>query len=207
MISIQEMRAMEKKANEIGIDYSIMMENAGANVARIVNEFRKLKGKNVLVFCGTGNNAGDGLVFARHALLYGAKVFVYFVKGSELLRSDITRRNFRILNSLKSLKKPIKFYVGKFPETRMDVLVDAMLGTGLKNVVDKEYEEAIRKFNEMKGFKISIDCPSGIDCDTGKTMGICVKPDLTITFYDQKKGLTKKNSGKIVVADIGFPRL
>ena len=207
MVSVKNIREVEKKAVEMGISEAIMMENAGANVARILNEKIGLNGKKVLVFCGTGNNAGDGLVFARHSLIHGAKVDVYFVKDPEVLRSETTRRNFGILGNLKSLKKPVKFYVEKIPGIKHDILVDALLGTGLKDVVSEEYVKVIEKFNESKGFKVSIDCPSGVNSDTGKAMGSAVKPDMTITFYGRKKGLNSKNSGKVITADIGIPKI
>jgi hydroxyethylthiazole kinase-like uncharacterized protein yjeF len=207
MASIKRIREIEKKAEEMGISEEIMMENAGANVARILNGKIGLKGKKILVFCGTGNNAGDGLVFARHSLIYGAKVSVYFIKDPKILRSDITRKNFGILGNIKSLRKPVKFYVKKIPKARYDILVDALLGTGLKETVSEEYKKAIEKFNSMKGFKVSIDCPSGIQTDTGKMMGSAVKPDLTITLHERKKGLNPKNSGKIIIADIGIPEI
>ncbi len=207
MISVEKIRQIESKAKEIGISEDIMMENAGANAARIVNKKVGLKNKKVLIFCGTGNNGGDGLVFARHALIYGAEVLIFFVKNPSLLRSESARKNYAILNSLKCLKKPIKFYIGKIPNISADILVDALIGTGLKNIIKEDYAEVIKKFNKMKGFKVSIDCPSGIDSDTGKVMGISVKPDLTVTFYEKKKGMNKKNSGTIAVAHIGFPKI
>jgi hydroxyethylthiazole kinase-like uncharacterized protein yjeF len=207
MISVKKMREMEKKAEEMGISEEIMMENAGANVARILNEKIGLKGKRILVFCGTGNNGGDGLVFARHSLVYGAKVDVYFIKDPKILRSDITRRNFGILGNIKSLRKPVKFYVKKIPKARYDILVDALLGTGLKEIVSEEYAKVIEKFNSMEGFKVSIDCPSGINSDNGKLMGSAVKPDLTITLHDRKRGLNPSNSGEIIITDIGIPKI
>lgn len=207
MISVKKMREVEKKATEVGVSHAVMMENAGANAARIVNRERGLKGKKVLVFCGTGNNGGDGLVFARHALIYGAKVDVYFPKNPEILRSEVTRGNFAILHALKSLKHPLKFHIERIPSMKADIIVDALIGTGLNEAVSGEYEKAINKFNEMRGFKVSVDCPSGLNCDTGKVMGSAVKPDMTITFHDLKKGLDPKNSGEIIIADIGIPKI
>ena len=207
MISVEKMREIENKVKEIGVSEAIMMENAGANVARILNEKLGLNGKKVLVFCGTGNNAGDGLVFARHSLIYGAKVDVYLVKNPEVLRSETTRRNYAIIHSLKSMGHHVRFHIEKLPKVKADILVDALLGTGLKDVVSEEYAKIIKKFNESGGFKVSIDCPSGVNSDTGKVMGSAVKPDLTITFYDRKKGLNLENSGEIIVTDIGIPKI
>ncbi len=207
MISVRKIREVEKKAEAMGISEAIMMENAGANVARILNEKIGLRGKRILVFCGTGNNAGDGLVFARHSLVHGARVDVYFVKDPKILRSDITRKNFGILGNIKSLGKPVKFYVKNIPRMKYDILIDALLGTGLKEIVSEEYAKAIEKFNSMEGFKISIDCPSGINSDNGKMMGSAVKPDLTITLHDRKRGLNPGNSGEIIVTDMGIPKI
>ncbi len=207
MISVKKMRDIEHKAKEIEISESVMMENAGANMARILNGKTGLKGKRILVFCGTGNNAGDGLVFARHSLIYGAKVDVYFVKNPEVLRSETARRNYAILHSLKSMGHHVRFHIEKLPKVEADILVDALLGTGLKDVVSEEYAKAIERFNGSGGFKVSVDCPSGINSDNGKVMGIAVKPDLTVTFYDRKKGLNSENSGEIITADIGVPKI
>jgi NAD(P)H-hydrate epimerase len=207
MISVKRMKEVEHKAKEIEVSEGIMMENAGANAARILNERIGLTGKQVLIFCGTGNNGGDGLVFARHSLIFGAKVSIFFFKNPEVLRSEIARRNYAILHSLKSMGHPVRFHIEKLPESKADILMDAMIGTGLNDVVGKEYAEAIGKFNDMRGFKVSIDCPSGINCDTGEIMGSAVRPNMTITFYDRKKGLNKENSGEIIIADIGIPKI
>ncbi|MCK5333291.1 MAG: bifunctional ADP-dependent NAD(P)H-hydrate dehydratase/NAD(P)H-hydrate epimerase, partial [Candidatus Aenigmarchaeota archaeon] len=75
------MRQLEKKAQNNGITTLQLMENAGANCARILDEEVSLNNKIVLVFCGTGNNGGDGFCFARHATLLGAKVSVFLVKN------------------------------------------------------------------------------------------------------------------------------
>ncbi len=207
MISVSGMKDVEKRAKEIGISEAIMMENAGANAARIVNRRVGLKGKRILIFCGTGNNAGDGLVFARHSLVYGGKVDVYFVKGPEALRSETARKNFAVLNSLKSMGHPVRFHSGRMGRVKADILVDALLGTGLKGRVSEEYAKVIKKFNESSGFRVSLDCPSGVNSDTGEIMGSAVRPDITITFYDRKKGLNRENSGEIIIADIGFPKI
>lgn len=206
MISVKRMREVEKKAKETGIDNSILMENAGANAAKIVDKKFGLHGKTVLVFCGTGNNAGDGLVFARHALISGAAVKIYFVKGREFLK-PLALQNYTILKNLGLAGQPVEFYKKITLSARADILVDAMLGIGIRGPVDTEYAKAIKWFNSMRGVKISMDCPSGIDADTGKEMGRAVKPDITVTFHDRKPGLDKKRCGQIMVADIGIPKL
>lgn len=205
MISVKSMRGIEKKASDMGIDDSMLMENAGANAAKIVNDMIGLRGKGVLVFCGTGNNAGDGLVFARHAMILGANVRIYMLKGEEFLK-PLAKRNFSILKNLGLAKHDVGFYKEIAPSMRADILVDAMLGIGIRGEVSKEYAKAIKLFNGLPGFKVSLDCPSGIDADTGKILGKAVRPDITITFHDMKCGMSKSNCGQVMVAGIGIPK-
>ena len=205
MISVKAMREVEKRARKGGIDDSILMENAGANAAKIADKMFGLKGKDVLVFCGTGNNTGDGLVFARHALMLGAGVKVYFVKGEGSLK-PLARRNYAALKGLGTKAGGIVLCRRMSRSVHADMLVDAMLGIGISGDVRPEYEKAIRIFNSMRGIKVSMDCPSGIDADTGRIMGAAVKPDVTITFHDRKPGLDERICGRIVVAGIGIPK-
>ena len=206
MISVADMRKAEHEAAFMGISEALMMENAGANAAKIAGSMFGLKGRKILVFCGTGNNAGDGLVFARHALISGGIVYVYFVKGHESLK-PLALENYVILEKLREAGQEIHFLDKLGSGFRADILVDAMLGIGISGEVGEEYSKAIMLFNGMEGKKISLDIPSGIDADTGEVLGCAVRPDVTITFYDKKSGLNAKNSGKIVIADIGFPRI
>ena len=204
MISVAEMRAVEERARASGIGDSAMMEKAGLNAAKILNRKVGLDGRGVLVFCGTGNNAGDGLVFARYAAMLGAYVAVYFVKGAEVLK-QLARLNYVTLKHMGG-GQMVKFLSRAEGVSGVDILVDAMLGIGIKGEVSVEFAEAIGVFNSMNGLKVALDCPSGIDADTGKVLGVAVKPDITITFYDTKPGLNEKNSGEIIVAGIGVPK-
>ena len=197
MLSIQQMQNFDRHAQDtLGIPALILMENAGANAARTINEHYNLKNKNIIIFCGTGNNAGDGLVFARHAKKYGANVTILLIKPE--LRTDETKTNHNII---KNLKIPI---ITTIKNQKYDLAIDAILGIGLKGTVKDPYKTAIETFNNMDCTKISLDCPSGIDADTGNTRGTSIHPDITITFHDIKKGLNPKNSGKIIITDIGI---
>ncbi len=204
MISVAEMRKVEEYAQSIGISSLIMMENAGANAARIVHEMAGLSGKRVTVFCGTGNNGGDGFVFARHALIYGAKVRIVLAKNAENIRTEEAKINYGIARSLG-----IRIYCEKIPSIvveKTDISCDALLGIGITGDVKEPYLGMIDVFNSMKCFKVSLDCPSGINADTGKSCGAVVLPDMTATFHDAKKGLKKSNSGQIIIANIGIQR-
>jgi len=202
MISVSAMREIERKANAMGISDATMMEHAGSNAARIADMLMELGGKRVMVFCGTGNNAGDGLVFARHALGYGAHVKILFVRGAEGLK-PLPMQNYIRLKELRAGGGAVSFLTGLDAHAKADVLVDAMLGIGIRGNVDGACRKAIEAFNEMAGVKVSLDCPSGLDCDTGMVLGAAVRPDVTITFYDFKMGMNEANSGWIIVAGIG----
>ena len=198
MLSIQQMQNFDKHAQDtLGIPALILMENAGANAARIINKrLITLKNKNIIIFCGTGNNAGDGLVLARHAKKYGANVTILLIKPD--LRTDETKTNHNIV---KNLKIPA---ITTIKNPKYDLAIDAILGIGLKGIVKEPYKKAIETFNNLNCTKISLDCPSGIDADTGNTCGTAIHPDITITFHDIKKGLNPENSGKIIITDIGI---
>ncbi|MFH1127197.1 MAG: NAD(P)H-hydrate epimerase [archaeon] len=205
MISVKDMYEIDKDAQKRGIPAIILMENAGANAARIVHEkLGSLKDKNILIFCGTGNNGGDGLVFARHAKKYGANVAILLAKPPENIRTEETKTNYNIVKNQK-----ISIYTGKPPKNILkttDIAIDAMLGIGLEDKVKDPYKTMIETFNDMHCTKISLDCPSGIDPDTGNALGTAVKPDITITFHDIKKGMTESNSGQIIITDIGIKK-
>lgn len=206
MISVSGMREVESLAVSMGVDEAVMMENAGGNAASLLDSVIELKWKTVLVFCGTGNKCGDGLVFARHALIRGARVVVYFVKGQDGLK-PLAKKNCSALSGLSSRGADVGFVQDIKTAAPADILVDAMLGIGMRGEPDDAYRQAIRAFNAMGGTKVSLDCPSGIDADTGECLGACVVPDMTITFHDVKRGLTRENSGRIIVAGIGIPPL
>ncbi|MCD6496044.1 MAG: NAD(P)H-hydrate epimerase [Candidatus Aenigmarchaeota archaeon] len=200
MISVSEMKKAEAKAAKAGMDESMMMENAGYGATLAVHGFFDLAGKKVIVFCGNGNNAGDGLVFARHAFMKGAEISLFFPAGTKNM-SPLAEKNYRIIRELCPGIKTTEDPAG----TGADIAVDAMLGTGLSGAVRPEFADAIKLFNSLDCFRVSIDCPSGLDADTGKVMGISVRPDMTVTFHDVKKGMNEANSGKIVVEGIGIP--
>ncbi len=223
MLSIDEMQNFDRHAQDtIGIPSLILMENAGTNAAAIINNNYNIKNKNIIIFCGTGNNAGDGLVLARHARKYSANVTVLLIKPTP--RTEETKTN---LNIIKNLKIPIittielkssgwgleegchkeptgKHLTSQEQNQKYDIAIDAILGIGLKGTVKEPYKTAIETFNNMHCTKISLDCPSGIDADTGNPSGTAAHPDITITFHDIKKGLNPKNSGKIIITDIGI---
>lgn len=207
---VSQMRDLDHKAiTEFGIPDEILMENAGqAAYFAILNE-SDLGEQIFLIFCGTGNNGGDGLVVARKIHSNGGKVKVLLL-GDESKFKGAAKRNFEIISKL-----PIEVQRVESPEfIKSDLLqattvVDAILGTGLEKEVGDLYRAIIQLINESGKKVISIDIPSGINGNTGEVMGIAVNADHTITYGLPKIGNLLypgyEMGGKLWVSHISFP--
>ncbi len=169
-----------------------LMQKAGGAVASTVTKKYGV-GNRILIICGSGNKAGDGLV-AAEKLRNDNSVMVLFVKEkSRIRKGDATKalENYSgETTDLKDLEKELN---------RSDVVVDALLGTGISGEPRSPYDDVIRKMNDSRAKRVSIDVPSGFGTPTA------VKPDITVTFHDLKKGMKPENSGEIEVIDIGIP--
>ncbi|RLF14820.1 MAG: bifunctional ADP-dependent NAD(P)H-hydrate dehydratase/NAD(P)H-hydrate epimerase [Thermoprotei archaeon] len=213
-LTSEDVRRLDENAQLLGLTALQLMENAGRSVADIISSHINIKGKNVVVICGLGNNGGDGFVVARHLANKGAHVDVILVGSAEMIRTDEARHNWAILEGMElSIRlhearstDEVKEYKDKIMNA--DVVVDAIFGIGFKGTVREPYRTAIELMNKSKGFKVAVDIPSGIDADTGEIGGIAFKADLTVTFHAPKVGLDKAKEyvGKVVVADIGIPK-
>ncbi|AWR96519.1 NAD(P)H-hydrate dehydratase [Acidianus sulfidivorans JP7] len=202
MITSKKMRILEINSEAFGIPTLLLMENAGRSVKdEIINTLKDIKNKEICIFAGHGGKGGDGLVAARHLAAEGAKVTVLLLgenkhKDAILNLSAIENLDYTI--SLKTIKDPSELH-----PLECDVLIDAMLGTGFSGKPREPFRTAIKIFNESKGFKVSIDVPSGVDSDTGETPGEYVIPDVIITFHELKQGLKKYSNVKVY--KIGIP--
>lgn len=198
MISSHDMGILEAKSN---IPTSILMENAGKAVYRIIKQRFDLKDKKILVVCYHGNNGGDGFVAARY-LCDEAEVDVLFIGDENKLKKDALSNFKKIEHNEK-----IQFLIDEGVDfDEYDIIVDAILGIGIQNRLNKEISAIIDDMNNSKAYKVSVDIPTGLDPDTGIVVDKCVNADLIVTFHDLKKGLEKFND-KTVVVDIGLPRL
>ncbi len=201
------MRALEVNAEYFGVNLLQLMEMAGYNVAKEIS-VRFNKNKTVLIFCGLGGNGGDGFVAARHLLSWGFDVSVVLVGRSRDIGHESALKNWNILKSLQSKVPLIEVTDSSvIPDIKADVVVDALLGTGTKGKIKAPISKVVDYINGLSGFKVAVDAPTGIDSDTGESLGSAVKADLTITFHRAKTGLdkAKKYVGEVVVADIGLP--
>jgi NAD(P)H-hydrate epimerase len=205
ILSVAEMQKLDQRAiQEIGIPSLILMENAGRGVAEIVME--KLgdlaSKKKVAIFCGAGNNGGDGFVAARHIFNKGIKVGVYLIGKKSALKGE-PKINASILENIgvkiKEISGPL--------DIDADLIIDAIFGIGLKGEIREPARSIITSINKKAVPVISVDVPSGLDADTGKVLGVAIKADITVTMQFPKKGFYLNSgpeyTGRVVVADIG----
>jgi len=208
VITTREMRALDMNAEYFGISRLQLMENAGRNVAvEIAARFRP-KETTVAVFCGLGGNGGDGFVASRHLACFGFDVHVILAGRSTRIADENARRNWE---ALRSLRRSIRIYEvtdsSVIPEVKADVVVDALLGTGLRGPPRPPISQMIKMINEMDAFRVAVDVPSGINSESGEVLGEAVKADLTVTFHKAKPGLLKAEEyvGELIVKHIGIP--
>lgn len=208
--TVSEMRDLDRTAVEkFGISEELLMENAGLASYAVLNREVGVKDKNISVFCGIGNNGGDGLVVARKILSEGGKVKVFVLgdpgkyRGSAKLNSDIVSRlpiRVRQVLSAEAVKSDIEY---------CDAIVDAVFGTGLTRDVSGLCREIIEIINQSGKPVLSLDIPSGIDGDTGQIRGIAVRANYTVTFGLPKIGNMLfpgyERCGKLFVSHISFP--
>lgn len=201
MISGKEVHVLDKNSEFHGVPTINLMENAGKGVAEFIIKQLKPEIKNILIFCGTGNNGGDGFVAARYlSKKYYVSVFLIGKKND--IKTDISKKNFQ-----KIQKQKIKIY--SIDELKSinhilndyQIIIDAMLGIGLIGDLKKPYESIVKKINNPSNKTIiSVDIPTGFGTN------ISIKPDYTITFHDIKTNMTKQNCGIIKIVDIGIPQ-
>ncbi|ABO08939.1 bifunctional ADP-dependent NAD(P)H-hydrate dehydratase/NAD(P)H-hydrate epimerase [Pyrobaculum calidifontis] len=209
-ISSLEMYVADRNAEWLGVPRLVLMENAGAAVAR--NLLRKFpNASNVLVVCGTGDNGGDGYVAARHLHAAGKRVRVV---GLGEPREELARVNFEAVRRLWGVELAVVRDVLELLALQdwflwADVIVDAVLGTGIRGVLREPQATAIDLMNAAAAPKVAVDVPSGLDPDTGEVRDKAVKAALTVTFHKAKRGLlapgAERYVGELVVEPIGIP--
>ena len=205
-ISVDDMYKIENKGHEMGFLKKFMMENAGAAATRrLIEKFGDVESKRILVFAGLGNNGGDGLVMARHLAGYGAKITVALLGTSEKIKTEESNWNWSILEKMPTVEL-ISGDVFKF-DFKPNVVIDAILGTGIIGEIREPYASAIDFINRTNCFKFAVDVPSGLDPQTGETANIYTKCDMTVTFHKMKKGIPKRKdlTGELFVEKIGIP--
>lgn len=201
-------RAFDKSAMEAGIPSLILMENAAFSVfEEIKKAAEKRKFDKVVVFSGNGGNGGDGFALLRILADRMPEITLFLIETAEFKEANKTPENSAWMNRCML---PEKVQIIDFKDVSGNVLfVDAMLGTGLRSEISgkiKEAAEFINSYPQNKKFVVSIDVPTGLECDTGSLLGEAVKADLTVTMGIYKTGLFagkgSETAGKIVLGHI-----
>ena len=205
-ISVDDMYKIENKGHEMGFLKKFMMENAGAvAVRRLVEKIGTVESKNIVIFVGMGNNGGDGLVMARHLAGHGAKVTVMLLGTPDKIKTEESNWNWSILEKMPSVKLMSNSSIDF--DFKPDILVDAILGTGITGEIREPYASAINYINETECYKFAVDVPSGLDPQTGDTANIFTRCDMTVTFHKMKQGIPKRKdlTGELFAEKIGIP--
>ncbi|BAF58838.1 predicted Carbohydrate kinase [Pelotomaculum thermopropionicum SI] len=214
VVTAGEMKALDKAAiEEYGISGLVLMENAGRQVAEVVRQvLGEVRGRVITVFIGKGNNGGDGLVAARHLLNMGAEVKVMAladtaeITGDALVNLEIWQK---MGQRVYSLRHGDGINIVRLALMNTDLIVDAIYGTGFKGRVAEKAGRIIEVLNGSGKPVVAVDIPSGLEADTGRVNGPCLRAAHTVTFGLPKLGLLLEPgagyAGRLHVADISIP--
>jgi NAD(P)H-hydrate epimerase len=185
------------------------MENAGQAVYFVMLQELGIRDRKFVVFCGGGNNGGDGLVVARKIHSNGGEVRV-FLLDDEAKFKGVARKNFDIVSRMPIEMSGISSIDSVVPELfDCDAVVDAIFGTGLVRKVSGIHKQVIQLINGSQTTVFSVDIPSGINGNTGEVMGVAVEADYTVAFGLPKLGNMLypgcQHCGKLYVSHISFP--
>ncbi len=219
LFTIDAIRQVDRLAvSEFGLSGAVLMENAARSAAAEAMRMlaRREHGGRALIFCGGGNNGGDGLALARH--LHNAAIDVEIVLAFEpdsARLSDEAAMNLRCCRRMglsmivaADAATAARLTEGGAPQA--DLVVDALLGTGSRSAPRPPLDRLIEWINTSEAPVLSIDVPSGLDAQTGEAPGACVRADLTLALVGIKAGFLEARAqpflGEIVIGDIGVPR-
>lgn len=205
-VTAAEMKQLEQRADAAGLSYRQMMENAGAAAARLA--LRAVpEAKSAAIFCGKGNNGGDGFVAARHLANVGLAVRLYLVEGEPvttdaIYNCSLAREMGLPVLPMDALDEPeqAEFLKGA------DLVLDGVYGTGFHGALRPAGLAAARWMNEAPGRVLALDLPSGLAADSGNAAEGAVQAELTVTFHAAKPchRLAAAQCGRVEVADIGI---
>ena len=212
----EEVRSLDATAiEEYGIPGIVLMENAGRGATEIVlTMLAGIDSPRVAILCGKGNNGGDGFVMARHLHNRGIPIETFYLGQASEAGDGDAAVNLRIVQKMglpfeevttvgrmATLAKRLKDY---------DLIVDALLGTGLSGEVRAPLRALIEAINACGKPVLAVDIPSGLDANEGTPLGVAVRATRTTTFAATKVGFAKpealKYCGQVTVVDIGAPR-
>lgn len=211
VLTRQQVREFDRCAiEEYAIPGMVLMENAGRGCVDVLCRLG-IAGP-VVICCGKGNNAGDGLVMARHLQLRGFDPQLLFWADPLELTGD-AGANYQIVSraglKVQTFSDPFSAEALAPYLASADWVVDALLGTGATGAPRAPLDQVIDAINASPARKLAVDLPSGLDCDTGVASTPCVRADHTCTFVAAKPGLVVESArswvGSLHVLDIGAP--
>lgn len=221
LLTLSEIQALERAADAAGVSYTQLMENAGRAVAEVVlaRLGNDLDAHKIVVLCGKGNNGGDGLVAAHYLSNAGARVTVYYTQLPD--ETDV---------KIKRLREKSVFLVNAAQDSAANhqrwralnnllnsatVVIDAVFGTGARWPLGGPGAELLKEAGSIitacspRPFVVAVDCPSGLNCDTGALDAVALPADLTVTFAAAKRGHFAFPGadalGELLIVDIGIP--
>ena len=208
------MKLLEDMAEEIGISKLVLMENAGIQLANIIQkQYSKNKSKNILIVCGSGNNGGDGLVCARHLIQFADEITICLLNINGKLKTNEVKKNWNLIRGIKKIKKMEIFQNKNFTKefeneiNKSDIIIDALFGTGLHGKLNNQVAFVINQINKSEKSIVAVDIPSGLNPLDGSIANDVIIAELTVTFHKSKTGLLQREeiTGKIIIVDIGIP--
>jgi NAD(P)H-hydrate epimerase len=215
-VSAKEIAGIDRLAQRrFCIPSLILMENAGRVAAEeILKSMKRRPGRKAAVFCGKGNNGGDGFVAARHLACEGVTADIFLIGKARDIKKPDPLVNLKIIRKMRLKISEITGEKGveKLKRSfRYDAIVDAIFGTGFTGGLSGHMAGLVDFLNGTGRPIFSLDVPSGLDATTGKVETTCVKAARTITFGLPKKGFIKsagpRYTGKVTVRNISYPGL
>jgi ADP-dependent NAD(P)H-hydrate dehydratase / NAD(P)H-hydrate epimerase len=213
LVSVDQMKAIEKEADASGLTYAQMMENAGQGLAEVIQDMLiDDSEQEVFALVGSGNNGGDALVALSHLAADGWRARAYLIRRKP---DDLVQRLQKAGGEVIVAEEDDEYAsLSAFVQTA-SVLVDGVLGTGAKLPLKEDLAnilaevQAILEGQEDRPVVVAVDCPSGMDCDTGEAAPECIAADLTVTMAAIKQGMLRMPAyeliGSLEVVDIGLP--
>lgn len=208
-LSSAQMRALEDRCAEAGIRGFTLMENAGRAAALAINGTIPVKGKKCVVFCGSGNNGGDGFIVAAEMKKLGAEVQAILCFGIPKGRTAREAYEKAYAAEVPMVDLAISPYGCELAMSGVDIVVDAIFGTGFHGELPAWARAACKMINSAIAAVFALDLPSGMETDSFKADADCVRADFTVVFDSLKPShimpLTAKLCGNICIVDIGIP--
>jgi hydroxyethylthiazole kinase-like uncharacterized protein yjeF len=213
LVSVPEMLAIEKEADAAGLTYSTMMEHAGSGLAEAVRDLPvDIVNREILGLVGPGNNGGDTLVALRQLAGRGFTAGAYLIKRKP---DELVKRFAESGGQVLALDSDPDLTGLRSRMQTAAVLLDGILGTGTKPPLRGDAARvlaavgALLEQHEQPPYVVAVDCPSGVDCESGEAAGEALAADLTVTMAAVKRGLLKLPAydlvGDLRVVDIGLP--